>query len=82
MLFSCLDRNKLAVPVAMTFVVVGLVMTVLSLVLPRMVAAHPGSDSLDFARGFLVGLGIVLEIAGVVSLSVAARARKLHGPQV
>jgi hypothetical protein len=62
-----------AVPVAMTLIVVGLSILTIGICWERFVpiAPHIGTDWNDFFRGLLFGLGITLEISGVV---IAARA--------
>ena len=66
------------VPVAMAMIVVGLSILIIAIAWPRFVPAlpHAGTDWSDFIRGFLFGLAITLEAAGVVLVSGAAAAIK------
>jgi hypothetical protein len=75
------DSPQKAVPLAMMLVVVGLSLIVLATVWLRF--APPltffGHDWGDFMHGFLYGVAIAMEIAGVAiaaAAAVAAKARK------
>ena len=67
------------IPVAMTFVVVGLSILMIGLAWPRFFspAVHAGTDWSDFFRGFIFGIAIVMEIVGVaLAATAAAKKRK------
>jgi hypothetical protein len=66
------------VPLAMMLVIVGLAMPAVGGVWLRLAspAPHFGVASTDFLRGFFIGIGIALEVFGVVLLAAATRARK------
>lgn len=76
MLLRYLHRDKLAVPAAMSFVVIGLLIIVVALAAPHLFAAWVSKDNLDFVRGFLIGLAIVLEIVGLFALVPALAAAR------
>jgi len=70
MLLKVLQNSpQKTVPVAMALVAVGLMLVVVSASWPHLA----GLGANDFARGFLIGLGIMLEIGGVVLASAARR---------
>jgi uncharacterized membrane protein len=83
-----LDRlrsDKLAVPAAMAFVVIGLMLVAVSVAVPRMVSLHAyySRSTIDFAQGLLFGIAIVFEITGIAALIpalAAARAKKKNPP--
>jgi len=64
------------IPVAMSLIVVGLSILAIGITWPRFAPPlpHAGTDWNDFARGFLYGLAIALETAGVVLAATAAAA--------
>jgi len=66
------------IPVAMSLIVVGLSILAIGIAWPRFSPSipHIGTDWNDFARGFLYGLAIALETAGVVLAATAAAASK------
>jgi hypothetical protein len=66
------------IPVAMALIVVGLSITMIGVAWPRFAPSvpHLGTDWNDFFRGFMFGIGIVLEIAGVAIAASAAAAKK------
>lgn len=70
------DSPQRAIPVAMTLVVVGLSFLLIGIAWPRFLpaVAHHGLD--DFLRGLVFGLGIALEVCGVVIAASAAAAAK------
>lgn len=73
---NCPERM---VPVAMAMVVVGLSILGIAIAWPHFspsLPSHSGTDWNDFARGFLYGLAITLETAGVVFAAGAAAAIK------
>lgn len=77
MLLKGLQSPKTAVPVGMALLVLGLCLNPILLVSTRNLhLAHMGPDMADFWRGFMVGLGIVLEIAGIVVMLPAVIAGK------
>lgn len=78
MLLRKLQSPRAAVRTGMTLVVVGLLLNTTSLLLMRSVhATHLFSaGDLDFLRGIAVGLGIALEIGGIVVMVPAARAKQ------
>lgn len=76
MLLRYLHRDKLAVPAAMSFVVIGLLMVVVALAAPHLFAAQASKNTFDFARGFLIGLAIALEIVGISALVPALAAAR------
>lgn len=63
-----------AVPVAMTLIVVGLSILMIGIGWNRFmpIAPHIGTDWNDFFHGLFFGLGITLEICGVVIATRAA----------
>ncbi len=67
-----------AIPTAMAFIVVGLSMTVIGIAWSRLSPSlpHPGTDWSDFFRGVILGIAIVLEIAGVALAAKAAAAKR------
>lgn len=80
MLLKRLQSPKTAVPVGMALIVLGICLNPILLVSTRNLhIAHIGPDMADFWRGFLVGLGIVLEIAGIVAMLPAVIAGKRRG---
>lgn len=66
------------IPVAMTFVVVGLTILMIGIVWPRFSPSvpHLGTDWNDFFRGFMFGLAIALEAVGMVLATAAVSAKK------
>lgn len=70
------DSPQRAIPVAMTLVVVGLSFLLIGIAWPRFLppVAHLGLDWNDFLRGLMFGLGIALEVCGVVIAASAAAA--------
>jgi hypothetical protein len=71
------------IPIAMMFITVGMMLLVLANVWQRpFVPAHSGTNWNDFSRGFVMGIAIVMEIAGLVIALAAARAKKTieNGP--
>jgi hypothetical protein len=67
------NSSRTIVPAATALIVVGLMLVMVSASWSRLVAAGSGGN--DFARGFLIGFGIVLKISGVVLLAKAASRR-------
>lgn len=63
------------VPLGMALLVVGLAIGMIGSNWPRIPVHLPGEWN-DFARGFLFGLGIALEVAAVVVLTKAARRKR------
>ena len=72
------DNPERIIPVAMTMIVVGLSILTIGIVWPRLSPSTPhlGTDWNDFARGFLFGLAITLEAAGVVLAATAAAKKR------
>jgi hypothetical protein len=66
------------IPVAMALIVAGLSMTVISISWSRLApsAPHLGTDWSDFFRGAILGVAIVLEIAGVAIVASAAKKKR------
>jgi len=64
--------------VAMALIVVGLSITVIGGVWPRLSPSlpHPGTNWNDFFRGAIFGFALVLEIAGVAIAASAAAAKR------
>jgi RsiW-degrading membrane proteinase PrsW (M82 family) len=62
----------------MTLVVVGLSILTIGIVWPHFSPSlpHTGIDWNDFARGFLFGIAITLECAGVVLATTAAAKKR------
>jgi len=77
-----LPRDRFAVPAAVAFVVIGLVLAATSAVLPHIPALHAssGKHSMDFFRGFLIGIAIVAEIIGVGGIVPALRGARQKRP--
>ena len=75
---NLLESPAKAVPIAMMFTTVGLMLIALGEVWPKIafLAALAWPVSNDFLRGFVLGFAIVLEIAGV-ALAAAARRKQL-----
>ena len=75
MLMNRLRSAKVAVPIGMSLVSSGLFLGVLSAALPHLSSrfAQPSQVG-DFLRGLAVGLGIGLEICGLVIMLLAVRA--------
>jgi hypothetical protein len=67
------NQPKLAIPVAMALVVVGLSILAIALVWPVFFPSLPHSNWNDFTRGFLFGLAIMLELGGVFIATAATR---------
>lgn len=68
------DSPQRAIPVAKTLVVVGLSFLLIGIAWPRFLPpiAHLGINLNDFLRGLMFGLGIALEVCGVVIAASAA----------
>jgi hypothetical protein len=66
------------IPVAMALIAVGLSLLTIGIAWPRfsLSLTHAGTDWNDFIRGFIFGIAIVLEIAGVAIAAKAAAAKK------
>lgn len=66
------------IPVAMTFVVVGLSLLAVGITWPRfsLPVPHAGTDWNDFFRGMILGVAIALEACGVVLAAKTAAAKK------
>jgi hypothetical protein len=62
----------------MALIVVGLSMTVISISWSRFAPSvpHVGTDWSDFFRGAILGIAIVLEIAGVAIVASAAKKKR------
>jgi hypothetical protein len=62
------------IPVAMALIVVGLSILAIGIAWPHFSPSvpHLGTDWNDFARGFLFGLAIAMEVSGVVIAATAA----------
>jgi len=65
------------IPVAMTFVVVGLSILLIGIAWPHFSPSipHQGTDWNDFFRGVIFGIAIAMEVVGVV-LAASAAAKK------
>jgi hypothetical protein len=72
------------VPIAMALVSTGMMFIVFGIVWPHLIslAPHAGTNLNDFLRGLCYGLGISLEIGGLVLAitAVAAREKQLKKP--
>ena len=68
MLIDCLRSAKVAVPAGISLVVSGLLLILVSITLRYLHVASFAQPSQvgDFFRGFLVGVGIALEIGGIM----------------
>lgn len=81
MLMRKLQSPRVAVPVGMALTVCGLSLNSISLLVGRM--AHPllhsSPEMNDFFRGFLIGIGIALEIGGIVVMLLSMCAGKKRG---
>jgi hypothetical protein len=66
------------VAVAMALITLGLAFIIFGISWPRhpLPAAYPGTDWNDFLHGFMVGIGIALEVGGVVIVLAAAAAKR------
>ncbi len=78
MLFNRLRPEKLAVPAAMSFVVIGLMMIATAVAFPRLASlhAHFSRETLDFFQGLLFGLAIACELIGLSALIPALSAAR------
>lgn len=67
--------SKKALPAGMACVICGLMLVVVSNAIGQLphLSAHGSFDERDFLRGFLIGIGIVAELAGIVLLTRARR---------
>jgi hypothetical protein len=75
MLFNRLCSARVAVPVAMSLVSSGLLLIVLSAALPHVSSSFAQLSQIgDFFRGLAVGVGIGLEVGGLVLMLPALRA--------
>ena len=80
MLLKKLQSPRTAVPVGMALVVLGLCLNPILFVATRNLhLPHMGADAADFWRGFMVGVGIALEIAGILVMLPAVVASKRQG---
>ncbi len=81
MLFRKLQSPRIAVPVGMLLVCAGLLLSVTSqgLIQHLYGTAHLSTNTVDFIRGFCIGLGIMMEIAGLIVMLLAARERRRGG---
>ena len=81
MLFRNLRSDKLAVPAAMGFVVIGLLLIIVAVTFPRLASlhAHSAQNSLNFVQGLLFGIAIVFEIVGLFALIPALSAARKKG---
>ncbi|MFP5237737.1 MAG: hypothetical protein ACLGSD_17715 [Acidobacteriota bacterium] len=81
MLLKKLQSPRTAVPVGMALIVVGVCLNpILAVSMRNLHFVHMGHDMADFWRGFMIGLGITLEIAGImVMLPAVAAARRSGG---
>jgi hypothetical protein len=72
------DSPEKLIPVAMTFVVVGLSLLAVGIAWPRFSppVPHAGTDWNDFFRGVIFGIAIALEAVGVVLATKAAAAKR------
>jgi hypothetical protein len=63
---------------AMAFIAIGLSLITIGIIWPKTspLLIHAGTDWNDFVRGVILGIAIVLEIAGVAIASSAAAAKK------
>jgi hypothetical protein len=64
------------IPVAMTFIVVGLSILAVGIAWPRFSpeVPHLGTDWNDFFRGLMFGIAIAMEVVGVAFAATAAAA--------
>ena len=78
MLMRKLRSARVAVPIGMSLIVCGLSLNSISLLLTRMAHSllHLGVETIDFLHGFFIGIGISLEIAGLVVMLLAVRAAR------
>jgi hypothetical protein len=84
MLFRLLDRDKVTCPTALFYVALGLILIGFALIFRHFPALHGGLslDHVDFAMGFLVGLGIVVEVVGIgAAISGHNSKSRTAGPQ-
>jgi uncharacterized membrane protein len=82
MILSKLEHSpEKKIPVAMALIVVGLSMTAIGISWTKFAPSvpHVGTDWNDFFRGAILGVAIVLEIAGVAI--AASAAKKKHAAQ-
>ena len=65
-----LCSTKMAVPVGLSLVSVGILLLTVSIAGNKLFpsAAHFGQGKVDFVRGFLVGFGIVMEVMGLATM--------------
>lgn len=75
MLLDRFRSIKVAVPVGMAFVVSGLFLVLINSALPYLSPRFVQPTELgDFARGFIVGIGLALEIIGIMVMIPAVLA--------
>lgn len=80
MLLKRLQSPKTAVPIGMALIVLGLVLNPILVASTRgLHFAQIGPDMADFWRGFMVGLGIALEICGIMVMLRCVVARQRQG---
>ena len=81
MLLRKLQSSHSAVPVGMLLAGIGLLLNVTSqgLIQHLQGTAHLSPNTVDFLRGFCIGLGILLEIAGIIAMLPAIRAKRGGG---
>lgn len=77
MLLRRLQSPRTAVPAGMLLVCTGLLLNVTSqgLIQHLYASVHWSTDTVDFVRGLCIGVGIALEIGGMLVMAPAARAK-------
>lgn len=75
---NALIRSPKSVPVALAFLVVGLLMVTCTVEWRALFTPllHLTPDLDDFARGFCIGLGLAFEVSALVALVTHMRARE------
>jgi len=81
MILDRLQSNKLAVPAAMAFVVIGLILVAVSVSVPHIASlrANYAKNTLDFVQGLFFGIAIAVEIVGISALIPAIAAARDKG---
>lgn len=77
MLLDRLRSTKVAIPVGMVLVLSGLSLVLISTALPHLSPRFAQPMNLgDFLHGFVIGVGIALEIGGLIVMLPAALAAR------
>jgi hypothetical protein len=77
MILDRLSSKKLAVPAAIAYMVIGLMLVAVSVSVPHIASLRASytKDNLDFVQGLFFGIAAAVEIVGVSALVSAIGAR-------